>query len=546
MFDFASFGLGDMLECSSAVREVAAGAGSMEEAASAICGYLYYHLLDKEAGERALALVRVFATRPFDLLSPDLQAFAANHSGMRERDLRGTNCLVLLASVGDEPAWNDRRCSRQHQALPLVWPGARLKHPILMDLSQSLGLSGRLPKEDNVGVYDVSQARSQLKVAGPKGLLGRHRVRSVLGFGALLPSGAGFVSLLFSRAAVPRPVASAFTAVALGAKLALLPFMDGPVFANDPAPRPAQRTSEAALLRSQLAALEQLLKLREDAVVEQALRLQHVAEQAEHRAAALARSQAALQAREAELVESREHFAHMARTLQSSLLPPCLPKVSGVDVASLYRPAQAVDEPGGDFYDVFETAKHDWAFTLGDVMGKGTEAASLTALARYTMRAAAMRARRPAAVLAALNEAVHRQHPDRFCTATYARLRTEKLPMRVSMASAGHPPPLLVRHCGRVATLSARGLLAGPFEDWHAETLNATLEPGDSVVLYSDGVLDARRGREPFGPGRLAATLEAAAGLSPQGIVTRLGDALASYADCPGDDLTVLAFGPSR
>lgn len=332
--------------------------------------------------------------------------------------------------------------------------------------------------------------------------------------------------------------------MALGTKLALLPFMDGPVFAGDPTPGPAGRTGEAALLRSQLAALEQLLKLREDAVVEQALRLQQVAEEAEHRATALALSQAALQAKEAELLESREHFARMARMLQASLLPPSLPDVAGVEVASLYRPAHAIHEPGGDFYDVFETAKHDWAFTLGDVMGKGTEAASLTALARYTTRAAAMRTRRPTAVLAALNEAVYRQHPERFCTAVYARLRTERLPMRLSVASAGHPPPLLARRCGQVLALSTRGLLAGPFEHWHGNQCSAALEPGDSVVLYSDGVLDARRGQEPFGAERLNAVLEASAGHSPGHIVNRLAEALAAYAERPGDDLTVLAFGP--
>jgi len=517
----------------------------MEQAANAIAGYLYHHLLDKEAGGRALALARVFVTRPFEALGPDLRSFAAGHAGLTNRELAGTTCLVLLASVGDEPAWNDRHCSRHHQAVPMGRAETRAKYPMLCQLADLLGLGPHARRSDDARLCHIPEARACHDVADQDGFVARYGIRSVLGFGAMLPSGLGFAVVLFSRTPVPDSSADAFYAVALGAKLAFLPFMDGPVFAGDASLKPAERTGEAALLRSQLGALERLLKVREDAVVEQAMRLQHVAEEAEHRAAALACSEAALKAREAELIQSREHFAHMARTLQSSLLPPSLPDVAGVEVASLYRPAYASDEPGGDFYDVFETARHDWAFTVGDVMGKGTEAATLTALARYTMRASAMRAHRPAAVLAALNEAVHRHDPERFCTAAYARLRTDRLPMRLSVASAGHPPPLIVQRSGLVTALGTKGLLAGPFEHWHGAHRSVSLGPGDSVVLYSDGVLDARHGREPFGSERLVAALSAAAGSTPHEIVARLGDALSAYADRPGDDLTVLAFGPT-
>src|SRR5579875_2717035 len=262
VFDLASFGLSDMLECSSAVRDVVSGAGSMEQAANAIAGYLYHHLLDKEAGGRALALARVFVTRPFEALGPDLRSFAAGHAGLTNRELAGTTCLVLLASVGDEPAWNDRHCSRHHQAVPMGRAETRAKYPMLCQLADLLGLGPHARRSDDARLCNIPEARACHDVADQDGFVARYGIRSVLGFGAMLPSGLGFAVVLFSRTPVPDSSADALYAVALGAKLAFLPFMDGPVFAGDASLKPAERTGEAALLRSQLGALERLLKVR--------------------------------------------------------------------------------------------------------------------------------------------------------------------------------------------------------------------------------------------------------------------------------------------
>jgi serine phosphatase RsbU (regulator of sigma subunit) len=115
---------------------------------------------------------------------------------------------------------------------------------------------------------------------------------------------------------------------------------------------------------------------------------------------------------------------HIAWTLQQSLLPPALPDIPGFEVAALYRPAGEGYEVGGDFYDVFETADRAWALVVGDVCGKGPEAAAITGLARHTIRAIAMHDRRPCKVLRSLNEALLGEAwTDRFCTVCYVRLR---------------------------------------------------------------------------------------------------------------------------
>src|SRR5206468_1822702 len=115
--------------------------------------------------------------------------------------------------------------------------------------------------------------------------------------------------------------------------------------------------------------------------------------------------------------------SRIARTLQESLLPPMLPELPGLDLAARFRAAGNGLEVGGDFYDLFETGASTWAVAIGDVCGKGSEAAAITALARYTVRAAAMRQDAPSQILSLLNEALLRQRTDRrFCTVLYGRL----------------------------------------------------------------------------------------------------------------------------
>src|SRR5436305_6224251 len=117
-----------------------------------------------------------------------------------------------------------------------------------------------------------------------------------------------------------------------------------------------------------------------------------------------------------------EELSHIARTLQHSLLPPQLPDIPAIEIAARFRPTGEGNDVGGDFYDVFETAEGDWALVMGDVCGKGADAAALTGLSRHTIRTAAMQERDPSKVLTMLNDAIILQDTGRFCTVAYARL----------------------------------------------------------------------------------------------------------------------------
>jgi serine phosphatase RsbU (regulator of sigma subunit) len=203
----------------------------------------------------------------------------------------------------------------------------------------------------------------------------------------------------------------------------------------------------------------------------------------------------------------------VARSLQQSLLPPALVEVPGVELAARYISA-ADGIVGGDFYDAFATVDGEWALVVGDVCGKGAEAAAVTALARHTLRATALRTSRPDDVLLALNEALLRAQLDhRFCTVAYLRLLARADgEVQVTVATGGHPLPILVRADGRVASLGRPGELLGIFAAPRIGQAAATLFPGDVLVLYTDGVIEASRARDAFGPGRLAALLADCAG----------------------------------
>ncbi|MFJ3481430.1 PP2C family protein-serine/threonine phosphatase [Streptomyces microflavus] len=213
----------------------------------------------------------------------------------------------------------------------------------------------------------------------------------------------------------------------------------------------------------------------------------------------------------------------LARTLQDSLLPPRLPKAPGLDVAAVHLPADSTGAAGaevvGDFYDLFRTRGKSWCAVMGDVCGKGIDAAKVTALARYTVRAEATQHPRPATVLHRLHEAMVDQHvSDRFLTAALAVFRPDTDGITGNYASAGHPPALIRRADGTVEELTAHGMLLSPqlpaARDNHRETA-FRLHPGDALLLYTDGITEARdRNRGPlFGEDRLAAALGTTHGL---------------------------------
>ena len=217
---------------------------------------------------------------------------------------------------------------------------------------------------------------------------------------------------------------------------------------------------------------------------------------------ASSRRQAEQDRREAE--QDRRRSVELARALQTSLLPPRLPDVPGLDLGARYHPALAGLEVGGDFYDVFDTGG-DWAVVIGDVCGKGPEAAALTALARYTIRSVAMDLRHPAQVLRKLNETLlHHQLEERFCTVAYGRVVPSVGGMRVSVCRGGHPPPLVVRVGRRDRADRRRRRRHRPLPRDPAVGGDGAAGPGDSLVFYTDGVTEARRGSEQFGDEQLA------------------------------------------
>jgi PAS domain-containing protein len=185
----------------------------------------------------------------------------------------------------------------------------------------------------------------------------------------------------------------------------------------------------------------------------------------------------------------------LADTLVASLLPPHLPQVPGAELATRYQASATGAEIGGDFYDVFSTGADRWAISFGDVCGSGPEAAVVTALARHTVRAGAVRRDPPSAVLAALNRALLSQQEEaqRFLTALQLDLRRRPAGgFTVTVACGGHPPPFVRRADGTVERLGVIGTLLGVIDNPDLTDVDHVLEVGDVLVLVTDGVLEAR------------------------------------------------------
>ena len=241
--------------------------------------------------------------------------------------------------------------------------------------------------------------------------------------------------------------------------------------------------------------------------------------------------------------ESEARARLLARTLQQTLIPPAPPVIPGLQVAAAYRPAGSGEEVGGDFYDVFELAEDDWVIAIGDVMGKGVEAAVVTALTRYTIRAAAVRVRRPAEVLVALNEVLLRQGGERFCTAAIVRLRKAENAWTATVSAAGHPLPILVRSDQSPVTVGVPGTVVGVLESLDATEADVPLPAGATLLLYTDGVTEGRNEREFFGDERLLHAARRHGSSPPELVAGVLADVLRFQLDRPADDIAIVAIG---
>lgn len=249
----------------------------------------------------------------------------------------------------------------------------------------------------------------------------------------------------------------------------------------------------------------------------------------------------------------RERLADALAVLQRSLVPSVLPDVPGMERAVYYHTASP-DRLGGDFYDLFPLTDGLWGFFIGDVCGKGPAAASLTSLTRYTLRAAALHDPDPAVALTTLNSVLHENYSasgdPRYCTAIFGVL--EPVPShpgqrRVRIASGGHPSALVLRADGRTEFLTTTGgMLIGILPDAQFTAAQTTLAPGDTVLLYTDGLTEARTGptrKGLFGDDALRAFAAAHAPTTPAELIGTLTRLLQGFGEGLDDDTALLALG---
>ncbi|MGH2946790.1 MAG: SpoIIE family protein phosphatase [Solirubrobacteraceae bacterium] len=240
-------------------------------------------------------------------------------------------------------------------------------------------------------------------------------------------------------------------------------------------------------------------------------------------------------------LEQRER--HIAQTLQSSLLPPSLPEIPGMKAAARYLAGGEGTVVGGDLYDLFPV-DGEWALVVGDVCGKGAAAAALTAMVRYTIRAEAVHHGSPCEVLGLLNEAILRQYDDgRFCTVLHGRVRLRAAGAWLTIATAGHPPPLVLRAGGAVEPVPCRGPLLGIVRDVVHPDVTVDLAPGDTLVCFTDGVTEGRGAEGRFGDRRLAELLARSAGADTAALADAITESvLAFQGGRTQDDLAVLVL----
>ncbi|MDX3519955.1 PP2C family protein-serine/threonine phosphatase [Streptomyces scabiei] len=274
--------------------------------------------------------------------------------------------------------------------------------------------------------------------------------------------------------------------------------------------------------------------------------------QAEEARAQAEEARAQAEEARAQAEADRARLQDALAVLQQSLLPATLPSLPGMETAAYYHTASP-DRLGGDFYDVFPVDGERFAFFLGDVCGKGPQAAALTSLTRYTLRAAALHDPDPVSALSTLNRVLHERYAQggdpRYCTAVFGVLEPDLTAGRVTvrLASGGHPPALVLRADGTADFLSTPGgLLVGVVPSAPFVGATTVLAPGDTLLLYTDGITEARTGADRtalFGDEGLLAFAAERAGLPPEGVVQALTDLLHGLGDGLDDDTALLALG---
>lgn len=245
----------------------------------------------------------------------------------------------------------------------------------------------------------------------------------------------------------------------------------------------------------------------------------------------------------ARLQELLAERSRVAEALQASLLPAELPTLPGCVIATGYEPAGDGTEIGGDFFDVFPLDDGRWGLVLGDVSGKGAEAAAVTALTRYTLRAIAAQGHCPSIALRELNARLLSQTaPERYCTLVYAVGEPTDEGLDLTLCLAGHHPPLVARSCGEVVPVGELGTALGLLENPELTDARVLLAPDELVCLFTDGLVEARDGTDLFGTDRVASLVSAHRDCA-NGLVHVLVDAAKEWSGGRlTDDLAILTI----
>ncbi|MCM0674884.1 SpoIIE family protein phosphatase [Micromonospora phytophila] len=234
----------------------------------------------------------------------------------------------------------------------------------------------------------------------------------------------------------------------------------------------------------------------------------------------------------------------VAQTLQQSLLPPVLPLVDGIGFAAEYVPTGDDADVGGDFYDVVPLPDGRWLVVIGDVSGKGVQAAAVTGLVRDVIRVLVGDGKPLPEALARLNETLVERGGGRYCTLALAAVGPgDGDQLDVSLHLAGHDRPVLLRSGGGASFVGAGGTALGLLDSITSPTAEIPLAPGDSLIFYTDGVTERRRGRELFGTDRLRDAAAPLAGYSADVVAARLrSTAIGFSVEAPRDDIAILVL----
>jgi serine phosphatase RsbU (regulator of sigma subunit) len=557
MYDLTRFTLRDMAECGLALRQFGLGVESMEEASNRIVRYLYENFCTKPTGEKSCALVRLFKTHPYKDLEVELAEYARSMLD-HYPPLPAMKCMTLLATVGEQTEWNSRHTSVGHKAIPLASESVVAQIPMISQLIRQLGLDIKTvinPGPDllveieqrKYNVFYVPEAIGNPYIPAQDSFVIPFGIKSVLGFGGLLPSGNLFAIILFLKVQIPHSTAQMFSTLALNVKTALLRFDRGAVFAQKDESATAEgqiftrnTEQELAQLKSQVATLTQLLDVFDQSILVQSDRLEQAIEQ-------LADSAQKLDTLNQRLKEDNLRMGaelDIVRQMQQMILPnPEELEIEGLDIAGYM---EAADEVGGDYYDVLNT---DGVVTLGigDVTGHGLESGILMLMAQTAVRTLKeIRETDPVRFLDALNRTLYKN---------VQRMNSEKsLTLAILNYSQGwvsisgqHEETLIVRNGGQVERMDTMDLgFPIALHDDIAEFIShisIELQLGDGIVLYTDGIPEAKDiNKKQYGVEQMCEVISQNWHLSAQEIKQAVIDDLRGHIGTQKvlDDITLL------